>query len=98
MSALTSSLLRIALLAGLLSFTHGAAFAQSASTEIANDVQPPPRNLIQPQQPVAGADANAASALRGPEQRVALVIGNSSSRMRRSSPIPTMMHNRWPSS
>ena len=78
MSALTSSLLRIALLAGLLSFTHGAAFAQSASTEIANGVQPPPRNLIQPQQPVAGADANAASALRGPEQRVALVIGNSS--------------------
>ncbi len=77
MSALTSSLLRIALLASLVSFTQGATFAQSANTEIGSAVQAPPRNLIQPQQPLAGADANAASPLRGPEQRVALVIGNS---------------------
>src|SRR5579871_559783 len=77
MSALTSSLLRIALLASLVSFTQGATFAQSANTEIGSAVQAPPRNLSQPQQPLAGADANAASPLRGPEQRVALVIGNS---------------------
>jgi hypothetical protein len=78
MSALTSSLRRIALLAALLGFAQGAAFAQSANTEIINGVQQPPRNLIEPQQRVAAADSGAPSTmLNGPEQRLALVIGNS---------------------
>jgi hypothetical protein len=76
MSGFTSSLLRLAVLAGLLSFTHGDAFAQSANAPIGSAVQPPPRNLIQPQQQVATGDSTASTPLRGPEQRVALVIGN----------------------
>jgi hypothetical protein len=76
MSGFTSLLLRITLFVFLLSFGHGAAHAQSAPAEIG--AQPPPRNLIQqPQQQVAAADSGAPNALRGPEQRVALVIGNS---------------------
>jgi hypothetical protein len=77
MSGFTSSLLRLALLAGLLSFAHGAAFAQSANAPVGNAVQPPPRNLIQPQPQVAPGDSSVSTGLRGPEQRVALVIGNS---------------------
>ena len=75
MSGFTSSLLRIAMLASALSFAQSTAFAQSTTTDIG--AQPPPRNLIQPQQQVAATDAGTASALPGPEQRVALVIGNS---------------------
>jgi len=77
MSGFLRSLLRATLLASVLSFAHGAAFAQSANAEIGNGVLAPPRNLIQPQQQVATADGAAPTALRGPEQRVALVIGNS---------------------
>ncbi len=70
MSALTSSLLRIALLAGFLSFTHGIAFAQNANAQNGNTVQPP--------QQTAAVDSNASPvSLGGPEQRVALVMGNS---------------------
>lgn len=40
----------------------------------------------------------APTALQGPEQRVALVIGNSTTRTRRSSKTPTMTRSRWRSS
>ena len=84
MSRINSLLSRVMLLTGLctgvLSFAHGAAFAQAvANPVIANVVQlPPPRALIEPQQ--APAPAAAPTALSGPEQRVALVIGNSNYR------------------
>ena len=78
MSRINSLLLRASLLAFLVSFAHGAAFAEGPSSDIANIVQPPPpRALIETQQtPAPGAP----SALSGPEQRVALVIGNSNYR------------------
>jgi hypothetical protein len=79
MSQITSLLARAALLTGLVSFAHGAAFAEGPNPEIANIVQPPPpRALIETQQPPAPAAAP--SVLGGPEQRVALVIGNSNYR------------------
>ncbi|HLG83088.1 MAG TPA: caspase family protein [Bradyrhizobium sp.] len=78
LSRITSLLLRATLLTGLVSFGHGAAFAEGSNSDIANIVQPPPpRALIETQQPPA---PSAPSALSGPEQRVALVIGNSNYR------------------
>jgi hypothetical protein len=78
MSRINSLLLRATLLTGLVSFAHGAAFAESPNSEIANIVQPPPpRALIETQQPAAPSPP---SVLSGPEQRVALVIGNSNYR------------------
>jgi Caspase domain len=71
-----SSLLCVALLAGLLGFGHRAAFAQ-ANAEASSIPHPPPRALAQLQQPAAAADDGAQTAPQGPEQRVALVIGNS---------------------
>ncbi len=78
MSRINSLLLRATLLTGLVGFAHGAAFAEGPSSDIANIVQPPPpRALIETQQaPAPGAP----SVLSGPEQRVALVIGNSNYR------------------
>ncbi len=78
MSPIKSLLLRASLLTFLVSFAHGAAFAESPNSDIANIVQPPPpRALIETQQaPAPGVP----SALSGPEQRVALVIGNSNYR------------------
>src|SRR5579862_5119128 len=78
MSPIKSLLLRASLLTFLVSLAHGAAFAESRNSDIANIVQPPPpRALIETQQaPAPGAP----SALSGPEQRVALVIGNSNYR------------------
>jgi hypothetical protein len=71
-----SLLLRAMLLTALVSFAHGAAFAEVGNAEIANIVQPPPpRALIDVQRP--SPPAVAPSGLSGPEQRVALVIGNS---------------------
>ena len=98
MSRINSLLSRVMLLTGLctgvLSFAHGAAFAQAvANPVIANVVQPPPpRALIEPQQ--APAPAAAPTALSGPEQRVALVIGNSNYR---NAPqlAPTTTRSRW---
>jgi len=79
MSRINSLLACAALLTGLLGFAHGAAFAQAANPAIANIVQPPPpRALIEPQQ--VPAPAAPPSVLSGPEQRVALVIGNSNYR------------------
>jgi hypothetical protein len=68
-----SSLLCVALLAGLLGFGHPT-FAQTSTASIPH---PPPRALAQLQQPAATADDAAPTAPQGPEQRVALVIGNS---------------------
>jgi uncharacterized caspase-like protein len=59
-----------------LGFAHCAAFAQTSTEAIPH---PPPRALAQAQQPVA-ADDPAPTATNGPEQRVALVIGNSNYR------------------
>jgi hypothetical protein len=79
MSGFKSLLLCAGLLGSLLSLGHGTALAQTTNAEIANGVQSPPKSLTQalaqPQQPAAGVGA--APALSGPEQRVALVIGNS---------------------
>src|SRR5438105_4126842 len=75
-SGFRSLLLCAGLLGSLLCFGHGTALAQTTNTEIANGVQSPPKSLtqasVQPQ-PAAAA----APTLSGPEQRVALVIGNS---------------------
>jgi len=78
MSRINSLLLRATLLTGLVSFAHGAAFAEGPNSDIASIVQPPPpRALIETQQsPAPGAP----STLSSPEQRVALVIGNSNYR------------------
>jgi hypothetical protein len=73
-SRFKSSLFCVALLAGLLGVGHRAAFAQTSTTSIPH---PPPRALAQLQQPAAGADDTTPTAPQGPEQRVALVIGNS---------------------
>jgi hypothetical protein len=73
-SRFKSLLFCVALLAALLGFGHPAAFAQTSTTSIPH---PPPRALAQLQQPAAGADDAAPTAPQGPEQRVALVIGNS---------------------
>jgi caspase domain-containing protein len=77
MSRFKSSLLCLALLAGLLSVGHGTAFAQT-NAEAVSIPHPPPRALAQLQQPTAGTDDTAQTAAQGSEQRVALVIGNSS--------------------
>jgi hypothetical protein len=82
LSRINSLLLRATLLTSLVSFTQGAAFAEGPNSEIANIVQPPPpRALIETQQSAApGAPSPLTSPLGGPEQRVALVIGNSNYR------------------
>jgi hypothetical protein len=74
-----SLLLCAGLLGGWLSLGHGAAFAQTTNAEIASGVQSPPKSLAQalPQPPQPAAGVGASSAPSGPEQRVALVIGNS---------------------
>ena len=69
-----SSLFCVALLAGLLGFADRAAFAQTTAQAIAH---PPPRALAQPQTAATNGDDKAQAAVQGPEQRVALVIGNS---------------------
>jgi Caspase domain len=72
-SRFKSSLFCVALLAAALGFGHRAAFAQTSSIP-----HPPPRALAElQQQPAAGPDNAAPTAPQGPEQRVALVIGNS---------------------
>ena len=78
MSRINSLLLRATLLTGLVGFAHGAAFAEGPNSDIANIVQPPPpRALIETQQAPAPGAPRVPS---GPEQRVALVIGNSNYR------------------
>ena len=69
-----SSLFCVALLAGLLGFADRAAFAQTTAQAIAH---PPPRALVQPQTAATNGDGKTQAAVQGPEQRVALVIGNS---------------------
>ena len=69
-----SSLFCVALLAGLLGFAHRAAFAQTTAQAIAH---PPPRALTQLQTTATNGDDKTQAAVQGPEQRVALVIGNS---------------------
>ena len=71
-------LLGACLLAGLLSFGRAdTASAQTANPEFANAAQSPPPAAGQTTQPAASANIGNPSALKGPEQRVALVIGNS---------------------
>jgi hypothetical protein len=81
MSGFKSLLLCAGLLGSLLSFAHDTALAQTTSAEIASGVQSPPKSLTQalaqPLPPAVAANGNASPALSGPEQRVALVIGNS---------------------
>ncbi len=81
MSRFKSLLVSAGLLGSLLSFAHGTAFAQTTNAEIASGVQSPPKSLAQaaaqPLPPAAAAGGSASPALSGPEQRVALVIGNS---------------------
>ncbi len=74
MSRLKSSLLCVALLAGLLGFANRTTFAQATKETIPH---PPPRALAQLQAAAAPTDNSTQSAPEGPEQRVALVIGNS---------------------
>ena len=79
MSGFKSLLMCAGLLGSLLGFAHGTAFAQTTNAEIASGVQSPPKSLTQalaqPPPPAAGVGASPAPS--GPEQRVALVIGNS---------------------
>jgi len=74
MSRLKSLLLCVALLAGLLGFANRTTFAQATTETIPH---PPPRALAQLQAAAAPTDNSTQSAPEGPEQRVALVIGNS---------------------
>ena len=74
MSRLKSPLLCVALLAGLLGFANHKTFAQATTEAIPH---PPPRALAQAPSAAAHLDDNAQSLPEGPEQRVALVIGNS---------------------
>jgi hypothetical protein len=75
MSRFKSSLLGMALLASLVGFADRAAFAQTSTEAIPH---PPPRALAQVQPAVAGSNDSAQAASQDAEQRVALVIGNSS--------------------
>jgi hypothetical protein len=79
MSRFKSLLVCAGLLGSLLSFAHGTALAQTTNAEIASGVQSPPKSLTQAvAQPLPpAANSGASPALPGPEQRVALVIGNS---------------------
>ena len=88
MSGFKSLLLCAGLLGGLLSFGLGTAFAQTADAAIAGGVQSPPKSLTQAvAQPLpTAANSSAASTLSGPEQRVALVIGNSN--YQSAAPLP----------
>jgi hypothetical protein len=79
MSRIKLLLLCATLLTSLFGFAYEQAFAQAASPAIANIVQPPPpRALIEAQQPAAPAAVPVTPS--SPEQRVALVIGNSNYR------------------
>jgi len=73
-SRFKSSLLCVALLAGVAGLRAPRRLAQTSTASIPH---PPPRALAQLQQPAATADDAAPTAPQGPEQRVALVIGNS---------------------
>jgi len=92
MPVFKSLLLCVGLFGGLLSFAHNAALAQTTDAAIAGGVQSPPKSLTQavaqPLPPAAAADSGAAPALSGPEQRVALVIGNSNYQSVASLPNP----------
>ena len=82
MSGFKTLLLCAGLMGSLLSFATGAALAQTTNAEITSGVQSPPKSLTtqavaQPLPPTAAANPGASAALSGPEQRVALVIGNS---------------------
>jgi hypothetical protein len=78
-SLIKSLLLGATLLGSLFGFDH-VAFAQAVNAELVNVVQPPPpRALTEPAQQAAVANA-APTVLGEPEQRVALVIGNSNYR------------------
>jgi hypothetical protein len=78
MSRLKSLLLYAALLGSLLSFGNaGSAFAETSGAETGNAPQSSSKAAGQPPQPMAGVNAGTSSVLRGPEQRIALVIGNS---------------------
>lgn len=81
MSRFKSLLMCAGMLGSLLSAGHGTAFAQTTNAEIASGIQSPPKSLArsadQPLQPATPANGSASTALSGPEQRVALVIGNS---------------------
>lgn len=81
MSGFKSLLVCAGLLGGLWSFAHDTALAQTANTEIAGGVQSPPKSLVQTSVPslpaVTASNGGTSPALPGPEQRVALVIGNS---------------------
>src|SRR6266700_1517118 len=76
-------LLCAGLLASLVCFAHDRVYAQAASAEIG--VQSPPQDLNrqvsnpqgEPQQAAPAGNNGASLPVRGPEQRVALVIGNS---------------------
>jgi hypothetical protein len=78
-SCFKSSLFCVALLAELLSFGRHGAFAQT-NAETTGIPHPPPRALAQLQQPAIPAEDGAQTAPQGPEQRIALVIGNSNYR------------------
>jgi hypothetical protein len=88
MSRFKSLLICAGLLGSLFCFGQGSAFAQAASTEAGNGLQSPPHDLNRqvstrqagPQQPVPASNEGPSVALRGPEQRIALVIGNSNYR------------------
>jgi Caspase domain len=81
MSRFKSLLVCAGLLGSLLSFGHGTALAQTTNAEIASGVQSPPKSLVRaaadPLPAAATANGSASPTLSGPEQRVALVIGNS---------------------
>jgi len=83
LSRFNSLLLWAGLLASLVCFAHDRVYAQTAGAEIG--LQSPPRDLNRqvstqqggPQQAAAASNDAASLAAGGPEQRVALVIGNS---------------------
>jgi hypothetical protein len=79
MSGFKSLLMCASVLGSLLGFAHGTAFAQTTNAEIASGVQSPPKSLTQAvAQPLSpAANSSTLPTLSGPEQRVALVIGNS---------------------
>jgi hypothetical protein len=88
MSRFKSLLICAGLLGSLFCFGQGSALGQAASTEAGNGLQSPPHDLNRqvstqqagPQQPVPASNEGTSLALRGPEQRLALVIGNSNYR------------------
>ncbi|MBV9563773.1 MAG: caspase family protein [Bradyrhizobium sp.] len=84
MSRFKTLLHGLALLAGLGAF--GPVFAQGANPETAITEPPPPRALAEPSTTVVATNSETPATPRGPEQRVALVIGNS--HYRNAAPLP----------